>query len=46
MRCEVADELEGTMARALEAEGPVLLAVRVAQEENCYPMDPAGPSRA
>jgi acetolactate synthase-1/2/3 large subunit len=42
MRCEVADELEGTMARALETEGPVLLDVRVAQEENCYPMIPPG----
>jgi len=42
MRCEDAGELEGAMAKALEAEGPVLLDVRVAQEENCYPMIPPG----
>jgi acetolactate synthase I/II/III large subunit len=42
MRCEDAGELEGAMAMALEAEGPVLLDVRVAQEENCYPMIPPG----
>jgi acetolactate synthase-1/2/3 large subunit len=42
MRCEVADELEDTMSKALEADGPVLLDVRVAQEENCYPMIPPG----
>jgi acetolactate synthase-1/2/3 large subunit len=42
MRCEDAGELEGAMREALEAEGPVLLDVRVAQEENCYPMIPPG----
>ncbi len=42
MRCENADELEGTMTQALETDGPVLLDVRVAQEENCYPMIPPG----
>jgi acetolactate synthase-1/2/3 large subunit len=42
MRCEDAGELEGAMAQALAAEGPVLLDVRVAQEENCYPMIPPG----
>ena len=42
LRCEVADELEGTMVRALETDGPVLLDVRVVQEENCYPMIPPG----
>jgi acetolactate synthase-1/2/3 large subunit len=42
MRCEEAGELEGAMAKALEAEGPVLLDVRVAEEENCYPMIPPG----
>jgi acetolactate synthase-1/2/3 large subunit len=31
MRCEVADELEGTMRKALETDGPVLLDVRVVQ---------------
>jgi acetolactate synthase-1/2/3 large subunit len=42
MRCEDSGELEGTMAAALEAEGPVLLDVRVSPAENCYPMIPAG----
>ena len=42
MRCEVADDLEETMVKALETDGPVLLDVRVAQEENCYPMIPPG----
>ena len=42
MRCEDAADLEETMAAALEADGPVLLDVRVAQEENCYPMIPPG----
>ena len=42
MRCEDAGELEETMAKALEAEGPVLLDVRVSPAENCYPMIPAG----
>ena len=30
------------MAAALETDGPVLLDVRVAREENCYPMIPPG----
>ena len=42
LRCENADDLEATMAKALETDGPVLLDVRVAQEENCYPMIPPG----
>jgi acetolactate synthase I/II/III large subunit len=42
MRCESSADLEETMAAALEADGPVLLDVRVAQEENCYPMIPPG----
>src|SRR4051794_34226921 len=42
MRCENADDLEATMVEALETDGPVLLDVRVAQEENCYPMIPPG----
>jgi acetolactate synthase-1/2/3 large subunit len=42
MRCESADELEQAMVHAIEADGPVLLDVRVAQEENCYPMIPPG----
>ncbi len=35
-------EPEETMAKALDADGPVLLDVRVTREENCYPMIPAG----
>ncbi|MGV1047408.1 MAG: biosynthetic-type acetolactate synthase large subunit [Solirubrobacterales bacterium] len=42
LRCDRADDLEQTMAKALEAEGPVLVDVRVAAEENCYPMIPPG----
>jgi acetolactate synthase I/II/III large subunit len=42
MRCDNSADLEETMTAALEAEGPVLLDVRVAQEENCYPMIPPG----
>src|SRR3954449_1685520 len=36
------NEVEGAMRDALETEGPVLLDVRVTQDENCYPMIPAG----
>jgi len=42
MLCEDSGELEGTMAKALETEGPVLVDVRVSPEENCFPMIPAG----
>jgi acetolactate synthase-1/2/3 large subunit len=42
VRCEDAADLEETMAKALETEGPVLLDVRVSPEENCFPMIPAG----
>jgi acetolactate synthase-1/2/3 large subunit len=42
MRVEDKGEVEGAMRDALETEGPVLLDVRVSQDENCYPMIPAG----
>jgi acetolactate synthase I/II/III large subunit len=42
LRCEDSGELEDTMAKALETDGPVLLDVRVSPEENCFPMIPAG----
>ncbi|HEX4669904.1 MAG TPA: biosynthetic-type acetolactate synthase large subunit [Solirubrobacterales bacterium] len=42
LRCESSADLEETMVKALETDGPVLLDVRVAQEENCYPMIPPG----
>jgi acetolactate synthase-1/2/3 large subunit len=42
MLCDQKDELPGAMKTALETDGPVLLDVRVTQNENCYPMIPAG----
>jgi acetolactate synthase-1/2/3 large subunit len=42
MRCEDKGELRDSMRTALEADGPVLLDVRVTPNENCYPMIPAG----
>ena len=42
MRCDNSADLEETMVRALETEGPVLVDVRVSAEENCYPMIPPG----
>ena len=42
MRCEDKGELRDSMRSALEADGPVLLDVRVSPNENCYPMIPAG----
>ncbi|MBM3666273.1 MAG: biosynthetic-type acetolactate synthase large subunit [Actinobacteria bacterium] len=42
MRVDDAAEVEGAMRDALATEGPVLLDVRVAPHENCYPMIPAG----
>src|SRR3954463_1054006 len=40
LRCQDSSELEETMAKALETDGPVLLDVRVSPEENCFPMIP------
>jgi acetolactate synthase-1/2/3 large subunit len=40
--CDRKDDLAGAMRTALETPGPVLLDVRVAPKENCYPMIPAG----
>src|SRR6476620_2571211 len=40
--CEDSADLEETMRSALDADGPVLVDVRVTPEENCYPMIPAG----
>jgi acetolactate synthase I/II/III large subunit len=42
MRCEDSADLEEMMGKVLEADGPVLLDVRVSPKENCYPMIPAG----
>ncbi len=38
MRVEDSADLEETMTKAIETEGPVLVDVRVSQEENVYPM--------
>jgi len=35
-------DMEGAVRRAIETPGPVLVDVRVAREENCYPIVPAG----
>jgi acetolactate synthase-1/2/3 large subunit len=40
MRVDDKAEVEGAMREALATEGPVLLDVRVSQDENCYPMIP------
>jgi acetolactate synthase-1/2/3 large subunit len=42
MRCADKGELRESMRTVLEADGPVLLDVRVTPNENCYPMIPAG----
>jgi acetolactate synthase-1/2/3 large subunit len=42
MLCDDKAKLRDSMRTALETEGPVLLDVRVTQNENCYPMIPAG----
>ncbi len=38
LRVDRGEELESTMRQALEADGPVLVDIRVSAEENCYPM--------
>jgi acetolactate synthase-1/2/3 large subunit len=42
MRVTEKDAVVPTLTRAREAEGPVLIEFRVAEEENVYPMVPAG----
>jgi acetolactate synthase-1/2/3 large subunit len=42
MRIADKSELVGAFKDALAEEGPVLVDVHVSQEENCYPMIPAG----
>ncbi len=41
-RVERRDELDAALAECLASEGPYFLDVRVAAEENCFPMIPAG----
>jgi acetolactate synthase-1/2/3 large subunit len=46
LRVEDAADLEDTMRTAVEAEGPVLVDIRVTAEENVYPMiAPGNPAR-
>jgi acetolactate synthase-1/2/3 large subunit len=46
VRVEDAADLEETMRTACETDGPVLVDVRVTQEENVYPMiAPGNPAR-
>jgi acetolactate synthase-1/2/3 large subunit len=42
LRIEDKTELVDGFKDALATDGPVLVDVRVTQEENCYPMIPAG----
>ncbi len=37
-----ADDLDGVITRMLETDGPVIADIRVAKEENCFPMIPSG----
>ena len=39
---KTADELDGVIDEMLAHKGPVLVDVRVAKEENCFPMIPSG----
>ncbi len=42
VRVERSEELEGTVQRAVETSGPVLVDVRQVTRENCWPIVPAG----
>ena len=42
MRVTQDDEMDDAMREAIDTEGTVVLDVQVRQEENCYPMIPAG----
>ena len=37
-----ADDLDGVITEMLETQGPVIADIRVAKEENCFPMIPSG----
>ena len=37
-----ADDLDGVITQMLETDGPVIADIRVAKEENCFPMIPSG----
>ncbi len=42
LRCESVDDVEATIRKAMETEGPVLMDFRVVKETNVYPMIPSG----
>jgi acetolactate synthase-1/2/3 large subunit len=39
---QTADDLDGVIMQMLETPGPVIADIRVAKEENCFPMIPSG----
>ena len=39
---QTADDLDGVITRMLDTDGPVIADIRVAKEENCFPMIPSG----
>ena len=42
LRANTVDELDGVIDQMLDYNGPVIVDVRVAKEENCFPMIPSG----
>ena len=42
LRADTADDLDGVIDAMLAEPGPVLADIRVAKEENCFPMIPSG----
>lgn len=42
LRCENVNDVEATIRKAMETEGPVLMDFRVVKETNVYPMIPSG----
>ncbi|WP_395139774.1 biosynthetic-type acetolactate synthase large subunit [Armatimonas sp.] len=40
--CDKPEELEATLKRAMEHDGPVVMDIRVAKESNVFPMIPSG----
>ncbi|MGC6485443.1 MAG: acetolactate synthase 3 large subunit [Candidatus Puniceispirillales bacterium] len=42
LRAHTADDLDGVIDEMIATDGPVLADIRVAKEENCFPMIPSG----
>ena len=42
LRCDNVADVEATIRKAMETEGPVLMDFRVVKETNVYPMIPSG----